>query len=760
MRFPWSAIRLSAGLVSLCLTVVFLACILGLVPDRKAAIHAGRQALAESLAVQCSLAAEHDDLGTAQACLQTALDRNPDIRSAELLRPDGSSILRVGAEEDAGKSTEIVRLQVPIERDGHHFGLLELRFDPLTASWFAADSLAPFIAFVAVMCFGVFTAFLRPALASGQLRPPARADVERETPRPGDRKAAALSGLIEVPPEELVGMPTFEDITSLERKHAQLRKVLIRLRRSRKVVRRQNHELKALATRDPLTGCFNRRTLFAEFEKHWETSERSKKPLACMMLDIDHFKSINDEHGHSVGDQVLKGIAEALRQTARRSDFVCRYGGEEFCIVLPQVDLAEAIQAAERFRQALTAEPFGGVQVTASFGISARCLGANHPQELLDQADKALFAAKRSGRNRSIRFDEAPPELLLGGPDTSRRKVDSEAVVLIDGGATAIPYQAVSGLLAALAYRHPETAEHSKRVADLCVTVGCGLLSQKDLYVVEMGALLHDLGKLGIPDNVLLKDEALTPEDWKTLRSHETIGVEIIRTAFTSEALEAIVQLQNAWFGGTPTDPTLPKGTKIPLGARLLAIVNAYDSMTNDQVYRKARPQAEAFAELQRCAGTQFDPALVDHFVLAMANPSATPPRKPALTVNKRAALRIGVQIEKLANAADVQDVAGLQAMAGQLKAMAEESGITTIAEVAGRLERTAASKANHVELMELTIELLEHCRQTQRTLLPQVRSRAARAERKRTASGEWRLPSKMELRLPNVEPRPKPPSI
>jgi diguanylate cyclase (GGDEF)-like protein len=555
-------------------------------------------------------------------------------------------------------------------------------------------------------------------------------------------------------------MPTFEDITSLERKHAQLRKVLIRLRKSRKVVRRQNHELKALATRDPLTGCFNRRTLFAEFEKHWETSERSKRPLACMMVDIDHFKDINDEYGHSAGDQVLKGIAETLRQTARRSDFVCRYGGEEFCILLPQVDLDEALQAAERFREALTAEPFGGIKVTASFGVSARCLGAKHPQELLDEADKALLAAKRSGRNRSIRFDKAPPELLQGGPDTSRRKPDSEPVVQFDDGSTSIPYQAVSGLLAALAYRHPETAEHSKRVADLCVTVGCGLLSQKELYVVEMGALLHDLGKLGVPDNVLLKNEALTPEDWNTLRAHETMGVEIIRTAFTSEALEAIVQMQNAWFGGTPTDSSLPKGTKIPIGARLLAIVNAYDSMTNDQVYRKARPQTEAFAELRRCAGTQFDPALVDHFILAMANPSVTPPRKLALTVNKRAALRIGVQIEKLANAADVQDVAGLKAMAGQLKAMAEESGIATIAEVAGRLERTAASNANHVELMELTIELLEHCRQTQRTLLPQVRSRISRAERKRTASGEWRLPSKMELRLPNIEPRPKPPSI
>ena len=125
--------------------------------------------------------------------------------------------------------------------------------------------------------------------------------------------------------------------------------------------------------------------------------------------------------------------------------------------------------------------------------------------------------------------------------------------------------------------------------------------------------------------------------------------------------------------------------------------------------------------------------------------------------VNKRVALRIGVQIEKLANAADIQDVAGLQAMAGQLKAMAEESCIPTIAEVAGRLAETAASEANHVDLMELTIELLELCRQTQRTLLPEVRANRMARERKRGASkGEIRLPSKGDFRLPNVDPRPK----
>ena len=265
---------------------------------------------------------------------------------------------------------------------------------------------------------------------------------------------------------------------NLERRHAQLRKMLDRLRISRKAVRRQNHELKAMATRDPLTGCHNRRTLFNEFEKLWEASKRYKKPLSCVMLDVDHFKSINDSYGHQVGDSVLKQVAQLLRATARKSDVVCRYGGEEFCILLPQVDLAEAEHAAERFRASLANMPMNGTTVTASFGVSSFCLGAMHPQEMLEQADRALLAAKRSGRNKVMRFDLAPKELLEARASEPRRNEPSSATQTTSTDIISISFQAVSGLLAALGYRHAETAEHCRRVADLCVLAAGGLMSQ------------------------------------------------------------------------------------------------------------------------------------------------------------------------------------------------------------------------------------------------------------------------------------------
>jgi len=811
----WPAIRLSAGLVSLCVSVYFIGCALGLMPDHDAAVLAGRKALCESLAVHCSLSAQKDDFEAAEAGLRAAVERNSSVVSAGLRADSGKLLIDINHHGDtwspleAGQATES-EMQVPIFRGDDRWGTLELSFHPIRpGGWLGRQSPLSFVAFFSLSCFGAFFLFLRPLFAgmaggasSGAV--PQRVKSAMNTLAEGvlildknERIAmanAAFSDLVGMSAIELQGkkisdlpffseddedlsqswqraiqqgetqtgvlmglktdkaiakkvsinstpivgddgahrgaMATFDNLTNLERKHAQLRKVLDRLRVSRKVVRRQNHELKALATRDPLTGCFNRRTLFTEFEKLWEASKRFKKPLSCVMVDVDHFKSINDRFGHQTGDEVLKQVAETLRKTARKSDVVCRYGGEEFCILLPQVDVAEAEQAGERFRAALAERPLGNVPVTASFGVSSWSLGAKHPQEMMEQADKALYAAKRSGRNKVMRFDLAPKDMLEGSKEVSKVREPAPVTPAKSSEAFAIPFQAVSGLLAALGYRHAETAEHCRRVADLCVMAAGGLMSQKEAYVMEMAALLHDIGKLGVPDMVLLKAGPLSSEEWKTIRTHESIGVEIIRAAFTSEELCELVRLQHCWYGGTPGDPTLPKGQKIPLSARLLAVANAYDSMTTDHPYRKGISRAEALAELRRCSGTQFDPIVTEHFIKIQSDLTGEKKGKPIelLSVSKQTALKLGVQIEKLALAADVQDLPSLVLMASQLRTMAQDSGIVPIAEAAAKLEQSAAANTSEMDLMELTIDLLEMCRQTQRALLPAI----PRSEKKR----------------------------
>ena len=802
---------------------MFIACSLGLVPDRYAAVLAGRKSLCESLAVHSSLCAQKNDLAAIEAGLKAALDRNSEIRSIGLRRDDGSLTVNLGDHAEqweplSGLVSTETQLCVPIRHGDDLVFTLELFFAPIDVSIFSANSLTGFLLFFGTLTFAAFFCFLRPLFKSlgGGGAVPQRVKAAMNMLAEGvlildknERIAMAnnaFSQLVGVSGEKLLGqkvndlnfsgeadgggepwtksvqdgetqrgvlmdlkkdkspsqrvsinsapiygedgkkrgaLATFDNLTVLERKHDQLRKVLRRLRASRKVVRKQNIDLKALATRDPMTGCYNRRSLFTEFEKNWEASKRFQRPLSCLMIDVDHFKAVNDNHGHAVGDEVLKAVANILRKTARKSDVVSRYGGEEFCILLPNNEIGEAEQAAERFRRAIEHEPLAGVSVTASIGASALSLGAKHPQELMEQADKALYAAKRSGRNRSVRFDCAPKELLEAKRDVKKpaEKTDTPVSPDLASESGPIPFQAVGGLVAALGYRHAETADHCRRVADLCVTTAPGLMSQREVYVVEMAALLHDIGKLGVPDAVLLKAGPLTPDEWKVVKMHEQIGVEIIRAAFASDELTEIVRLQHCSYGGTPTDVGLPRGQKIPLGARLLAVANAFDSMISEHNYRTSIPGDQAFAELRRCSGTQFDPIVVEHFIAALQNPAShenSTVTEP-MAISKKTALKIGVQIEKLAMAADVKDLATLGTMAGQLKTMAVENGIANIADVAGRLEVSAASNSNHVDLMELTIDLLELCRKTQRSILP-ANSRPKKARPKSKANIELKI--------------------
>lgn len=204
-------------------------------------------------------------------------------------------------------------------------------------------------------------------------------------------------------------LATFDDVTQVEQQNAELEKAMAALEKSKEEIDRQNRELQILATRDPLTGCLNRRSFFAEFTSRWSAAGRYEYGLGCVMVDIDHFKSINDTHGHAVGDEVLQAVGKTLQDAARGGDIVCRYGGEEFCVLVSHADTQQTAQAAERFRKALADLVFPNLRITASFGASATDGGADTLQAMLEQADQALYAAKHGGRNRVVRWDEVGP---------------------------------------------------------------------------------------------------------------------------------------------------------------------------------------------------------------------------------------------------------------------------------------------------------------------------------------------------------------
>lgn len=500
---------------------------------------------------------------------------------------------------------------------------------------------------------------------------------------------------------------SFDDITQLEKNKLELHEMLENLRKSSDEIRRQNRELEQLATRDPLTSCYNRRSFFERFNTLWKSARRHDHPLSCIMVDVDHFKSINDNHGHSVGDQVLQRVGQVLNQTARESDIVCRYGGEEFAVLLPYTPIDEAAEAAERFRAGLENAKFSNLSITASLGVSDISLGSMDPQGLLDQADKCLYVAKRNGRNQVVRFDDVPEDLEVDESQISRTKPAENSQH------TTIPVQAVTALVSALAYRDVATAEHSRRVADLCVATGEGLMSLSSCYVLENAALLHDIGKIGVPDSILLKPSALTEDEWEIMRRQERIGVEIIRASFDSRELVAIVANHQAWYGGTPDCPHLPTGEDIPVGARILNIVDAYDAMTSQQVYREARTPDEAFAELRRCAGQQFDPAIVERFI-GVAKVRQHFPTPHLANISQETALQFGLQIESLMAALDNQDVSGLQVLAGRLHEIAQKCQVSEIAQKSAELAQSTQKSSEVTEVLQTANELIELCRSTQ----------------------------------------------
>ncbi len=207
-------------------------------------------------------------------------------------------------------------------------------------------------------------------------------------------------------------LATFDNVTQLEHKNVQLEKTLSMLKKSRDEIHRQNQELNILATQDPLTNCLNRRSFFERLQVDYRSAEKELIELSCIMCDIDHFKAINDTYGHSVGDEIIKLMADALNNNVLTDDYVCRYGGEEFVILLPKSTLEIAHKIGESIRKNIETMRFKkegiekGVRFTASFGVSSNRFKAVTPEDLIDQADKALYVSKNLGRNRVTDWDE------------------------------------------------------------------------------------------------------------------------------------------------------------------------------------------------------------------------------------------------------------------------------------------------------------------------------------------------------------------
>ena len=529
-------------------------------------------------------------------------------------------------------------------------------------------------------------------------------------------------------------LASFDDVTLHEKRKQKLERTLRILGASREKIRQQNVELRILATRDPLTGCSNRRHFFEQADKAIERCREKKKPFAVVMVDVDHFKALNDKYGHMVGDNVLARVGATLLDFENKDAKCCRYGGEEFCIALENYDSEQARQLAERIRIAIETISVQGASITGSLGVAA-AKDSTGVQDLLDEADQAMYVAKRRGRNRVVcRWEVIGPELNMSASAADKSRVQKDKT-------SGIPFHGVTALVSALSYRDAATARHSRRVADLVVTLGRKLMSPHELYILEISALLHDIGKIGAPDSILLKPGALDPEERSVMSYNDEIGLEIVRSTFENQQLLDIIASYRAWFGGHPLLPAMPSGGDIPLGARILSICDAYDSMRDDRSYQKGISLSDACSELRRCAGEQFDPALVELFVELLETEDN---RNSELTwfdrmtlpnLDKPSALRIGVLVESLTQSLEGRDIEQLRLSGEDLFSVAAELRLHDIASMASDLLQRI-DDGEEAGIQEVAASLLDLCRMTQRAYL--TVNEEARLQREKHAQKQF----------------------
>jgi len=383
-------------------------------------------------------------------------------------------------------------------------------------------------------------------------------------------------------------------------------------------------QLKDLAMKDPLTDVYNYRYLMERLPTEIYRAKRYEYPFSLSILDIDYFKSINDAYGHTIGDKVLMEFTSFVKKTLRMSDILARYGGEEFLILMPHADRLDAQQASNRLIDKLSAHVFriDGLRIKlkvsagiATFSQEPECDSYN---KLLNAADEAMQRAKESGGNIAVAFSD----LYKYKKDISRKMSPYEEVNILKRKiqklgerVDRVALESIFAFSKSLEARDYYTAEHAERMVSIALKIGKEIgLSQDILGNLERGAMLHDIGKIGIKDSILRKKAKLTPEEYLMIELHPKIGAEIIRSIhFLKDVVPIVLHHHERWDGkGYPSGL---KGQEIPLTARIIAICDAYQALTSDRPYRKAYSKRGALEILKKEAGERFDRDLVDILV-------------------------------------------------------------------------------------------------------------------------------------------------
>ncbi len=392
------------------------------------------------------------------------------------------------------------------------------------------------------------------------------------------------------------------------------------------------------AITDGLTQLKTHRFFMEALDSEWRRAPRGGHHFSLIMMDLDSFKAVNDRDGHLEGDRVLVAVARLIEARSRQSNVVARYGGDEFAILMPEGTVEQAEILAERLLAAMGADPFlAGHSVTASFGIASFPVHGAAPEEILRVADAGMYLAKHHKGN-SVRVASAAAtggkgvwehqllEAYLGvavkrmfatGPDAfnqyfqrfqqAAQKAGDEGLSLLD---------TVTALAFAIDAKDHYTQGHSQSVSRLAAQVARHLgLDEAEVEEIRLAGILHDIGKIGVPETLLNKPTTLTPDEFEIMKSHAALGWKILEPLRVKsiERIRRMVRHHHERFNGRGYPDGL-RGDDIPLGARIISIVDSFDTMISRRVYKEGIPISEALAELSRSRGEHFDAALVDAF--------------------------------------------------------------------------------------------------------------------------------------------------
>jgi diguanylate cyclase (GGDEF)-like protein len=358
--------------------------------------------------------------------------------------------------------------------------------------------------------------------------------------------------------------------------------------------------LAEMAITDPLTGLRNHRAFHEDMARELQVVARTGVPLALVLVDVDDLKSVNDSHGHQAGDERLQALADAIRATGRGADLAYRVGGDEFAVILPDARSWGALEFAQRLRATTQAGTSGSGPFSATVGIS-EALVLRAKDEVIREADLALIGAKRIHQDVVIYGPDMAP-----GTDRGVEEDEHHTRTL------------ASALARAVDAKDSYTRSHCQTVSQLCGLIGAELgLDTGRLTRLRLAGLLHDVGKIGVPDAILNKPARLTDDEYEHMKRHSLLGYDIVQAADMEVEARWVRHHHERFDGGGYPDGLA--GEEIPLESRIILVADAFEAMTSDRPYRQAPGQSFAILELGRHSGTQFDPAVVEALTRVLA---------------------------------------------------------------------------------------------------------------------------------------------